>query len=159
MSTQPSQQATLITTNSFPTPASSVSGHLMSATAPDDNEGMDKSGGDHTSHVYESDYKSSSYHTNDAMDTDQLEYRRTDHDRQDQNASSLAVKNEDTMDTDQKLKSSVNLSLETLQTDVGSPFHLCKNGKMLFIPSLWLSHSFNFSLSLSLSVCVYLALP
>lgn len=136
MSAQPSQQPTVSTTNSFPTPASSVSGHLMSATAPDDIDVMDRSGGDQALQTQELDYKSSTYRANDFMDTDQPEHRRTDHDRQNRNATSPAVKDENTMDTDQRLKSSVNLNLESLQNDIGSAFHLCKKRKIFSILSL-----------------------
>lgn len=146
MSTQLSQPPTVSTTNSFPTPASSVSGHLASATSADDQDSTDKSssGWARVRHSGESGCATS---TADAMDIGQSEHRRSDHDRQWPGAHSgepadsatnmegrPIVQDEDMMDVDEKAgipANSGNPSLESLQQDVGTAFHLCKTCKTL----------------------------
>jgi hypothetical protein len=106
MSTQVSQQPTLATTNSFPTPASSVSGQHSNALSIDDTEGIGKS-----AHHRQSDPErptASDGNTGpDAMDIEQSTYTRTDHDRHGD-----------------------DFSFESLQRDMGAAFHLCKTCKV-----------------------------
>jgi hypothetical protein len=138
MSTQLSQPPT-ITTTSFPTPASSVSGHLVSATSADDLDGADKSSSGWAA-AQHSAASVNATNTADAMDVGQSEHRRSDHDRQrsGDGATNMEgrsiVKDEDMMDVDQKAGDSSNgadPSLESLQQDIGTAFHLCKTCKAL----------------------------
>ncbi|KAL1988295.1 hypothetical protein VTN96DRAFT_270 [Rasamsonia emersonii] len=133
MSTQLSQPPTVSTTNSFPTPASSVSGHLVSATSADDLDSADKS----SSGWRHSGASMNATNTADPMDLGQSEHRRSDHDRQWPGADSGStnmegrpmVHDEDMMDVDQKAGASTNRgdpSIESLQQDIGTAFHLCK---------------------------------
>ncbi|PYH39368.1 uncharacterized protein BO87DRAFT_349426 [Aspergillus neoniger CBS 115656] len=75
MSTQASQQPTVGTANSFPTPASSVSGHFPGATSFDDSEHTDKPMG---SAVPDTGAQAANMN---AAAIQQAEHRRTDHDR------------------------------------------------------------------------------
>lgn len=134
MSTQVSQQPTLSTTNSFPTPASSVSGHPVNAPSSEDSE-----------------HKSSSSETQDTSTTmeDQqgTEHRRTDHNRQKStNTPELGARDsaskpnqrptndgdDDAMDVDHEPapKAGIrNLGLDSLQDHFTSAFHICKSCK------------------------------
>ncbi|KAF7585234.1 hypothetical protein BBP40_011607 [Aspergillus hancockii] len=133
MSTQASQQPTVGTTNSFPTPASSVSGHFTGATPIDDSESTDKSFGPETGATSGADM--------DAL-TQQTEHRRTDHDRQSGGLSAQTgvrdfgnmgaqdmSNHSSAMDIDKELASLSNYesSLESLQKEFTSAFHLCKS--------------------------------
>ncbi|OJJ74716.1 hypothetical protein ASPBRDRAFT_119065 [Aspergillus brasiliensis CBS 101740] len=75
MSTQASQQPTVGTANSFPTPASSVSGHFPGATSFDESEHTDKPMG---SAVPDTGAQTANMN---AAAIQQAEHRRTDHDR------------------------------------------------------------------------------
>lgn len=138
MSTQNSQQPTVSVATSFPTPASSVSGQLRNTTPADESESADKSWGTgvmQTSHVSGNmDYDSQH---------DRSGHKRTDHDRQtstnhsiDRNGQPAGVDVE-MMDLDPKPEDLINrdLSLDALQQDVGTAFHLCKSGKAFFFSS------------------------
>ncbi|CAI7636869.1 unnamed protein product [Penicillium pancosmium] len=127
MSTQVSQQPTMSTTNSSPTPASSVSGQHVNATSGED--------ADHKS------FKSiaqDSARTAETSDHQKTEYRRTDHQRQpsmtDTGASVRDFAKEqpdgDAMDVDNEpvvRSEAQNLGLDSLQNDFTSAFHLCKS--------------------------------
>ncbi|KAL1962828.1 hypothetical protein VTN77DRAFT_9103 [Rasamsonia byssochlamydoides] len=137
MSTQLSQPQTVSTINSFPTPASSVSGHLASATSADDLDGADKSS---SGWARERHSGASMNATKDAMDLGQSEHRRSDHDRQWSGATNMEgrpIQDEDMMDVDHKADTSVNRgdpSLESLQQDIGTAFHLCKTSHTISGP-------------------------
>ncbi|OJJ49341.1 hypothetical protein ASPZODRAFT_140248 [Penicilliopsis zonata CBS 506.65] len=131
MSTQTSQQPTMMTvTNSFPTPASSVSGHGMGATAADDL--------DHS----ENSFPSSDPQSLRSAAPTIHEHRRTDHDRHWTDAQQAAVgvrdfansggredlpKDGDAMDVDKDTTNPNDSDLASLQKDFTSAFHLCKS--------------------------------
>lgn len=127
MSTQASQQPTVGVTNSFPTPASSVSGHFTGATSVDDPDHADKSGVSSTS-------------------TQHAEHRRTDHDRHPGDAmmetgvrdttnsggADLSRHGDGAMDIDSEPAARSNpdeFSLDSLQKEFTSAYHLCKSCK------------------------------
>ncbi|KAL2803048.1 Rox3 mediator complex subunit-domain-containing protein [Aspergillus granulosus] len=125
MSTQNSQQPTVGVTNSFPTPASSV-----------DPDHIDKSFGTGISETSAPPAAGAS-----AVAVQQSEYRRTDHDRNFRTAQAgIGVRdfanmntdahNPDAMDVDTELSARTNTSwpsLDSLQKDFSSAFHLCKS--------------------------------
>ena len=130
MSTQVSQQPTVSTTNSFPTPASSVSGHLANATSAEDPDHKSLNSG-------MQDFRS-------AEELQATEYRRTDHDRQSMKKGPESgvrdfatgphqdATNMDAMDLDKESASRSDfrdLGLDTLQNEFTSAFHLCKSCK------------------------------
>ena len=129
MSTQVSQQPTLSTTNSFPTPASSVSGQHANATSIDDT--------DHQSFNSTSQGPTRSVKISEQQTS---EHRRTDHERQ-QSATGTGAgvrdfakeqTDGDAMDVDKEpvARSDVqNLGLDSLQNHFTSAFHLCKSCK------------------------------
>ncbi|RAL01046.1 uncharacterized protein BO80DRAFT_425026 [Aspergillus ibericus CBS 121593] len=129
MSTQASQQPTVGTANSFPTPASSVSGHMPGATSLDESENADKPMGPGSGDT------GSTSATMNAAAMQQAEHRRTDHDRQPGGAEvgvrDFAVSGGgDAMEIDSEEPASSNRSgpsLESLQKDFTSAFHLCKS--------------------------------
>lgn len=140
MSTQPSQQPTVATTNSFPTPASSVSGQHSTAISTDDADGVEKS-----AHGIQRDSDRSRVTDgnagSDPMDIENSNFTRTDHDRDSgegransaTSTEQLVKKDEDAMDMDRKptnLPDSGAFNLESLQKDMGSAFHLCKTCKV-----------------------------
>ncbi|CBF75621.1 uncharacterized protein ANIA_10436 [Aspergillus nidulans FGSC A4] len=127
MTTQNSQQPTAGATNSFPTPASSV--------GPDH---MNKSFGTDFSETGASNTTGAS-----AVPTQQSEHRRTDHNRDSKSARARqAVKDSQQLgesghaphgsamdlDTERPAQTNANwLSLDSLQKDFSSAFHLCKS--------------------------------
>ncbi|KAJ5221787.1 uncharacterized protein N7469_010674 [Penicillium citrinum] len=122
MSTQVSQQPTLSTTNSFPTPASSVSGQHANATSIDDAGHQSFNS---TSNVKISEQQNSGH-------------RQTDHERQQSTTGAGAGVRDfakeqtdgDAMDVDKEpvTRSDVqNLGLDSLQNHFTSAFHLCKS--------------------------------
>lgn len=154
MSTQPSQQPTISTTNSFPTPASSVSGHFMNSTTGDDTEHMDKlcgAGDKRPETTSAPDVNMTSIHQTEP------EHRRTNHDRPSgaigtkgsscdaAYEGSRQVKDGDAMDVDEdgKASSSSDAGLSSLQKDFTSAFHLCKSCKSPRYPSLLQSCNFH----------------
>ena len=138
MSTQVSQQPTLSTTNSFPTPASSVSGHLVG----NDSEHADKLMG---AGMQESG-EITMAETNTTL-TQPAEHARTDHDRQFEGIDPgtgirdfanidghQPVKDGGAMDLDSKNEATASLdngglSLDSLQREFTSAYHLCKSCK------------------------------
>ncbi|EAW10683.1 uncharacterized protein ACLA_051550 [Aspergillus clavatus NRRL 1] len=138
MSTQTSQQPTVGMATSFPTPASSVSGHFMGPTSGEDSEQAEKAFG----HA-RADTGTNSGTDMSAASTQQSEHRRTDHDRDLATSTSdigirdfanmdhqIARSDTDAMDIDKDTGASSNpngLSLESLQQDFSSAFHLCKS--------------------------------
>ncbi|KAJ5949495.1 hypothetical protein N7454_001079 [Penicillium verhagenii] len=128
MSTQVSQQPTMSTTNSFPTPASSVSGHPANATS-----------------VEDADHKSFSPGVQEPRNVEGqqvTEHTRTDHDRQSLASCSGAgvrdfatgpgqqATDPDAMDVDKDSAPRFdprNLGLDSLQNEFTSAFHLCKS--------------------------------
>lgn len=134
MSTQVSQQPTMSTTNSFPTPASSVSGHLANATSADD--------ADHKS--FSTDTQDPTRNSEGLPDQQATEHRRTDHDRQPSvtgaepgvrdfaTGQAPHTTDVDAMDVDQEpapRSDSRSLGLDSLQKDFTSAFHICKSCK------------------------------
>ncbi|KAJ5899015.1 hypothetical protein N7495_003759 [Penicillium taxi] len=122
MSTQVSQQPTMSTTNSFPTPASSVSGHLAHATFTEDNDQKYFTAGNQ----------------GPIKIVEDQEHRRTDHNRQTDSADGTnnsigqdqLATDEDAMDVDNETAarpSSRDLGLDCLQDKLTSAFHLCKS--------------------------------
>ncbi|KAL4875829.1 hypothetical protein BJY04DRAFT_211047 [Aspergillus karnatakaensis] len=125
MSTQTSQQPTAGVTNSFPTPASSV-----------DPDHLDKS---FTGGVSEAGLSS----TTGAAPVQQADHRRTDHDRHTEQLhtgtgvrdfagmdNSTRLSRGDAMELDTETSTHTNSnwpSLESLQKDFSSAFHLCKS--------------------------------
>lgn len=140
MSTQTSQQPTLGPTNSFPTPASSVSGHFMGPTSVEDSEHA----GTSFEHV-QADSGATTATGLHASSTQRSEHRRTDHDRELEGPTPgidvrdfagmdvpLTRDDADAMDVDKDVNASAKsdgLSLESLQQDFSSTFHLCKSCK------------------------------
>ncbi|PYH91500.1 Rox3-domain-containing protein [Aspergillus ellipticus CBS 707.79] len=132
MSTQASQQPTVGTANSFPTPASSVSGHIPGATSFDEPEHADKPMGVGLSET------GATTATMNAAAMQQTEHRRTDHDRHlggmgpEIGVRDFADMNGegDAMEIDREapaLSGHSGPSLESLQKDFSSAFHLCKS--------------------------------
>ncbi|OJD10855.1 hypothetical protein AJ78_08246 [Emergomyces pasteurianus Ep9510] len=126
MSTQVSQQPTVTSTTSFPTPASSVGGHFANNHTMDEAEGVSKNAtADAQKNGESSIGKESGL---DFMDIDPSEHRRTDHDRQKRSPGGNL--DENTMDLDYRTASSSQeeeMSLAALQKDIGTAFHLCKS--------------------------------
>ena len=121
MSTQNSQQPTVSVTTSFPTPASSVSGHPRNTTPADDSEVTDKSWGQGLQNSH-------GPSNPDSGRMDQSGYSRTDHDRH--KLPEILSTDVDMMDVDSKDNSTIrDSSLDALQQDIGTAFHLCKSGK------------------------------
>lgn len=163
MSTQVSQQPTVSTANSFPTPASSISGHFINSTFTDDTEHVDKHGAGNQGLGATSapDEKMESIHQ-----TEQA-HRRTDHDRDagpgtESGSTDYGIqgttKDGDAMDIDQgaPAPSSAESSLDSLRKDFTSAFHLCKSCKNspISIPCapVEISHPRSVSLPLGLSL-------
>lgn len=125
MSTQVSQQPTMSTTNSFPTPASSVSGHLVNATSAED--------ADHKS------FSPGMQNSRNAEGQQVIDHTRTDHDREPlQTGPQAAVRDfaigqqatdTDAMDVDKESAPRFDLGLDSLHNDFTSAFHLCKSCK------------------------------
>ena len=131
MSTQVSQQPTMTTTNSFPTPASSVSGQFTIANMTDDMEAAVKNA------VLCSPKGSGASREEDNrlgfMDIEISSHRRTDHDRQSDAVETVEIFDEDAMDVDQKVTSAsseTEPTLASLQQDIGTAFHLCRTCKV-----------------------------
>ncbi|KAJ5281204.1 hypothetical protein N7478_006576 [Penicillium angulare] len=130
MSTQVSQQPTMSTTNSFPTPASSVSGHPTQPTSADD--------------VDRKSFNPGMQDTTRNMDSQQVsEHRRTDHERQPltsapesevRDFATGTATDSDAMDLDKDQPTNRNLGLESLQNDLTSAFHLCKSSPFVTGP-------------------------
>lgn len=132
MSTQLSQQPNVSTASSFPTPASSVSGHLNS-TLHDEPDAANKAlGGSVAASV-------TAPATTDPVDPSQSEHRRSDHDRlrlpegtMDANDRTTSADG-DLMDIDPKADGPTthgDPSSDSLQQDIGTAFHLCKTCKV-----------------------------
>jgi hypothetical protein len=134
MSTQVSQQQTMSTTNSFPTPASSVSGQHLNATSAEDTETGRKSS---NMGIQDSGEKLGS-----DPNQQSTEHRRTDHDRQFSNTDGShdfatghgqQSADPDAMDLDTEpshLADTRGLDLDSLQKELTSAFHLCKSCKI-----------------------------
>ena len=129
MSSQHSNQQTLSAMSSFPTPASSVSGHLPNPNSIEDTEHPKGSG--------------QSAAISDAMDIDGAGHRRTDHDRDDRggnkgSARGVVISNsqtgtQDAMDVDERTvgrRKEGDPDLASLQRELDSAFHLCKTCKV-----------------------------
>lgn len=143
MSTQVSQQPTMSTTNSFPTPASSVSGHLMNATSADDT--------DHGAKSFNRGTQDSAENSAAGPDHQLTQHRPSEHDRgsvQTDGTNGFATgqgvhsKDPDAMDVDAKpaSRTDLDLTLDSLQKELTSAFHLCKRCKIPQIESwrpLW----------------------
>ncbi|PGH30929.1 hypothetical protein GX50_06286 [[Emmonsia] crescens] len=126
MSTQVSQQPTVTSTTSFPTPASSVGGHFANNPTMDEAESTSKNATAGPRKDGESFMGKES--GLDFMDIDTSGHRRTDHDRQKKGSGRNL--DENTMDLDYRAASSLqeeDLSLAALQQDIGAAFHLCKS--------------------------------
>lgn len=124
MSTQLSQQPTVTATNSFPTPASSVSGHLMGPSSAEDLENAEKAG----------------TRIQDQDSGPMADAHRSDHDRQHEKTKLNDSSN--AMDVDggagaSRTEGDSSTSLSSLEKDFGPAFHLCKTCKV----SPWRSSS------------------
>ncbi|KAJ5606226.1 hypothetical protein N7510_009007 [Penicillium lagena] len=120
MSTQVSQQPTMSTTNSFPTPASSVGGHPANAMSMEET--------DYSSKLPGVGMQNSTGSTNQEA----TEHRRTDHDRQSETTNPATgiegAADVDAMDVDKEsLHRPVIPGLDALQKNFTSAFHLCKS--------------------------------
>jgi hypothetical protein len=118
------------TTNSFPTPASSVSGQPLNATSAEDTENGRKSLN-----------MGENLGAGPINPQQTTEHRRTDHDRQtDGRTFDFATGqgqhsvDPDAMDLDteptRRADTTSNLDLESLQKELTSAFHLCKSCKI-----------------------------
>lgn len=106
-------------TTSFPTPASSVSGHPRNTTPADDSEVTDKFWGQGLQNSH-------GPSNPDSGKMDQSGYSRTDHDRH--KLPEILSTDVDMMDVDSKDNSTIrDSSLDALQQDIGTAFHLCKS--------------------------------
>jgi hypothetical protein len=133
MSTQVSQQPTMSTTNSFPTPASSVSGHPPNATSEDVDQGRKS---------FNTGIQDSAEKSGASPAQQPTQYRPTDHDRQSlqtDGTNDFATgqgqysTEPDAMDVDTEPTSradTLSLSLDSLQKELTSAFHLCKSCKI-----------------------------
>lgn len=120
MSVQFSQQPAMSTTNSFPTPASSVGGHPANVTSIEDAEHKSFASGMQGSGTMEG-----------PLGQQAAEHRRTDHDRQ-HSATGAEVgsrEDADAMDIDTEPAAFRDLGLDSLQKDFSSAYHLCKRRK------------------------------
>lgn len=121
MSTQVSQQPAMSLTNSFPTPASSVSGHPANATSADDVDHKS-----FTTGMLDS--------TRTMEDQEITEHRQSDRDQPHglASGSDQHTTDVDAMDVDKvsaPRSESRGLGLDSLQKDFTSAFHLCKSCK------------------------------
>lgn len=136
MSTQVSQQPTMSVTNSFPTPASSVSGQPVTSTSIDD--------ADHGSKSFGAGQQAPTGNEGAVSHQQAAEYRRTDHDRHpgatepETGVRDFAISDTqratdvDAMDVDKDPVSRPSFNTfgsDSLQKDFTSPFHLCKSCK------------------------------
>lgn len=148
MSTQASQQPTMSTTNSFPTPASSVSGHPANATSEDVDQGRK------SFNMGIQDSAENSGAAPAQQPTQQpAQHRPTDHDRQSsqpQSTNDFATgqgqhsTDPDAMDVDTeptRRADTLSLDLDSLQKELTSAFHLCKSCKIPQIASWHLLHA------------------
>lgn len=134
MSTQVSQQPTMSATNSFPTPASSVSGHLANTTSAEE--------GDHPS--FSTGMQDQTKDEVEKSEQNSAEHSRPDHDRHSMATGPEALKRDsatgpgqqsmdvDAMEVDSEPVTKAdtgNLSLDSLQKNFTSAYHLCKSCK------------------------------
>lgn len=138
MSTQVSQQPTVSMTNSFPTPASSISGHLSNTVSMEDAEHKPFNAG--TQELPQT--------AGGAINPQASEHRRSDHDRQPSAVGTatgardlsteqpLHATDADAMDVDTGQVTNRNLGLDSLQKDFTSAFHLCKSCKNSLIAAV-----------------------
>ncbi|EEH17805.1 hypothetical protein PABG_00368 [Paracoccidioides brasiliensis Pb03] len=135
MSTQVSQQPTVTSTTSFPTPASSVYGHFATNSTMDDPESNSKNA---TADSQKDGRPSTGEKRGlDFIDIDQPGHRRTDHDRQKSSLHENSDENE--MDLDYRVASTSQeerLALSALQQDIGTAFHICKSSYTASGPNL-----------------------
>ncbi|KAJ5779538.1 hypothetical protein N7457_007258 [Penicillium paradoxum] len=137
MSTQVSQQPAMSTTNSFPTPASSVSEHPANATSAEDMDLEGKS--------FNMETQDSAKNSGVGPAQQSTQHRPTDHDRQSSqtdNTDGFATgqaqnsADHDAMDVDTKplRRPDVTFSLDSLQKELTSAFHLCKSAPIVTGP-------------------------
>lgn len=114
---------------SFPTPASSVSGHPRNTTPADESELADKSWGQGAQNSHATG-------NTDFGNAEKSGHRRTDHNRHSlpkefEMEGRPSATDVDMMDIDSKADNSSirDSSLDALQQDLGTAFHLCKSGK------------------------------
>ncbi|CAI7628559.1 unnamed protein product [Penicillium palitans] len=141
MSTQVSQQPTMSATNSFPTPASSVSGHPANATSEDVDQGRK------SFNMGIQDSAENSGAAPAQQPTQQpTQHRPTDHDRQSSQTESTNdfatgqgqhSTDPDAMDVDTeptRRADTLSLDLDSLQKELTSAFHLCKSSPIVTGP-------------------------
>lgn len=133
MSTQVSQQPTMSTTNSFPTPASSVSGNPANATSEDVDQGRKS---------FNMGIQDSAEISGARPAQQPTQHRPTDHDRQSSQTESnnnfatgqgQHSTDPDAMDVDTeptRRADTLSLDLDSLQKELTSAFHLCKSCKI-----------------------------
>lgn len=115
MSTQSISQPTVTVANSFPTPASSVSGVAKDVAEPSEKSGRHVENGGPTRDINGS-------------------FSQTQDHRQ-QNEGSGPSLDEDPMDVDQNTNALKDPSIAALQQDVGEAFHLCKTSYSISGPN------------------------
>lgn len=126
------------TTNSFPTPASSVGGHTVNVTSIEEAEHKPSTSGMQGS---------AGLMEEGPVSRQAAEYRRTDHDRQPPARSAEVgtrdfaseqghAMDPDAMDIDSEPPALRNLDLDTLQKELTSAFHLSKSCKKSPIATL-----------------------
>ncbi|KAJ5544826.1 hypothetical protein N7461_007130 [Penicillium sp. DV-2018c] len=138
MSTQVSQHPTMSTTNSFPTPASSVSGHLVNATSTEDIHNGGKS--------FDLGAQGSAENSGAGPSQQSTQHSLADHDRQTfqpdgthsfASAEGQPSTNIDAMDVDTqptRRADPLDLSLDSLQKELTSAFHLCRRPSVVTGP-------------------------
>ncbi|CAI7568661.1 unnamed protein product [Penicillium glandicola] len=138
MSTQVSQQPTMSTTNSFPTPASSVSGNPANATLADDVDQGRKS--------FNMGIQDSAENSGAGPAQQPTQHSPTDHNRQSLQTDTTNdfatgqgqhATDPDAMDVDTestRRADTLSLSLDSLQKELTSAFHLCKSSPIVTGP-------------------------
>ncbi|OQE96289.1 hypothetical protein PENNAL_c0001G01547 [Penicillium nalgiovense] len=140
MSTQVSQQPIMSTTNSFPTPASSVSGHPMNATSEDVDQGRK------SFNMGIQDSAENSGAGPAQQPAQQTQHKPTDNDRQSlqtdrtndfatgqgQHSTDFDAMDVDTEPT--RRANTLSLDLDSLQKELTSAFHLCKRSPIVTGP-------------------------
>ncbi|OQE43084.1 hypothetical protein PENCOP_c003G06540 [Penicillium coprophilum] len=138
MSTQASQQPTMSTANSFPTPASSVSGHPANATSVDEvdqgrkpfNMGIEDSAENPgASPAQQPKQHRANNHDRQSLQTDSTNNFATGQGQHSTDPDVMDVDTEPTRQTD-----TLSLSLDSLQKELTSAFHLCKSSPIVTGP-------------------------
>jgi hypothetical protein len=134
MSTQVSQHPPMSTTNSFPTPASSVSGTLANATSAEDMDNGGKSINLGAQDSAENSGAGPAQQSTQRTPTDHARQSfQTDSTHSFASAQGQQLTNPDAMDVDTqppRRADPLDLSLDSLQKELTSAFHLCRRRKI-----------------------------